>query len=141
MDVLTVGIANARRRRNQVQALAAGFGGDDDAPVSGSRAERYQVFLHVDRDTLAEEGEAGRSELEDGTRVSAETSRRLSCDTGLVGVLRGEGGEVLDVGAGGGRCPTRCGTRRSRPASQPSTARRRSHGGAPGVRESEWSGL
>ncbi len=56
------------------------------------------MLLHVDRDTLAGEGEPGRSELEDGTRVSSETSRRLACDVGLVGVLRGEGGEVLDVG-------------------------------------------
>ena len=86
------------------RALAAGFGGgdgngaEDDLPVSGSRAERYQVFLHVDRDTLSEEGEPGRSEMEDGTRVSGDTSRRLSCDVGLVGVLRGEAGEVLDVG-------------------------------------------
>ena len=68
------------------RALAAGFGarvgvgtgdGDgaevgDQAPISGSRAERYQVVLHVDAATLAEEGEPGLSELEDGTRVSAE---------------------------------------------------------------------
>ena len=54
------------------RALAAGFGGDE--VVSGSRAERYQVMLHVDEGTLEEEGEAGRSELEEGTRVSAEPS-------------------------------------------------------------------
>src|SRR5690606_12318298 len=71
------------------RALAAGFGGAGDAdpaPVSGSRAERYQVLLHVEHATLAEGGgEPGRSELEDGTRVSAETAR-LSCDAGLVEV-------------------------------------------------------
>ncbi len=75
------------------RALAAGFGngngagneagneagngngngnGDSDAPISGTRAERYQVMLHVDADTLNEEREPGLSELEDGTRVSAE---------------------------------------------------------------------
>jgi len=54
------------------------------APISGSRAERYQVVLHVDPATLQSEEEPGRSELEDGTRVSAETSRRLACDSGLV---------------------------------------------------------
>jgi hypothetical protein len=48
------------------------------------RAERYQVVLHVEPETLAADGEPGRSELEDGTRVSAETSRRLACDAGLV---------------------------------------------------------
>ncbi|NIY07538.1 MAG: DUF222 domain-containing protein, partial [Gemmatimonadetes bacterium] len=78
----------ARRRRADAlgllaeRAMAAGFGGADGrgAPVSGTRAERYQVMLHVDADTLDAEAEPGRSELEDGTRVSAETSRRLACD-------------------------------------------------------------
>ncbi len=46
--------------------------GRDDFPISGTRAERYQVVLHVDPATLAETGEPGRSELEDGVRVSAE---------------------------------------------------------------------
>jgi len=84
----------ARRRADAAgllaeRALAAGFGGDegeDDAPVSGTRAERYQVFLHVDRDTLSGHrspeasgrGEPGRSELEDGTRVSAPMKASLS---------------------------------------------------------------
>ena len=79
------------------RALAAGFGGDE-APVSGSRAERYQVMLHVERETLAEQGEPGMSELEDGTRVSAETARRIACDAGRVAVQRDSDGSVLDVG-------------------------------------------
>ena len=79
------------------RALAAGFGGDK-APVSGSRAERYQVMLHVEPDTVAEQGEPGMSELEDGTRVSAETARRLACDAGRVDVRRDADGSVLDVG-------------------------------------------
>ncbi|MEX2528385.1 MAG: DUF222 domain-containing protein, partial [Gemmatimonadota bacterium] len=97
-----------------------GQGQERDAPrtpLSGSRAERYQVILHVDRATLREGGatcdctggpgrgdgrggakdsgrvgrrktlrEPGRSHLEDGTRVSAETSRRLTCDAAVVRV-------------------------------------------------------
>ena len=61
------------------RALAAGFGAgcgsgcgsgfesgarcgaSDDAPVSGSRAERYQVVLHVEAATIKEEGEPGLS--------------------------------------------------------------------------------
>ncbi len=66
------------------RALAAGFG--EGAPISGSRAERTQVMLHVDADTLSETGEPGMSELEDGTRVCAETARRIACDTGVVQV-------------------------------------------------------
>ena len=92
-----------RRRADAVgllaeRALAAGFGAEDDVPVSGTRAERYQVMLHVDRATLARDGEPGRSELEDGTRVSAETSRRVTCDAGLVSVTHDADGQVLDVG-------------------------------------------
>ena len=34
------------------RALAVGFGGGDDAPISGNRAERYQVVLHVEAATL-----------------------------------------------------------------------------------------
>ena len=67
------------------RALAAGFG--DRTPLSGSRAQRYQVVLHVEAATLKEEAEPGLSELEDGTRVSAETARRLACDASRVEVI------------------------------------------------------
>ena len=113
------------------RALAAGFGGacgdDDEAcrehgdgardcdqgtdsviPLSGSRAGRYQVLLHVEAPTLQSNQEPGRSELEDGTRVSAETSRRLACDSSLVRITTAAAGStargsvteasVLDVG-------------------------------------------
>ena len=101
--------AAARRRADALgllaeRALAAGF---DTPPISGSRAERYQVVLHVESKTLAAtetmaaqgspagtESEPGRSDLEDGTRVSAETSRRLSCDAGLVRVSHAPGGGI-----------------------------------------------
>jgi len=77
--------------------MAAGFG--ESAPVSGTKAERYQVLLHVDSETLSEEGSGlGQSELEDGTRVSYETSRRLACDAAVVEIGRGRDGSVLDVG-------------------------------------------
>ncbi len=99
------------------RALAAGFGAvpergeggeeaeaDDEtgsearAPLSGTRAERYQVMLHVDSDTLTAEGEPGRSELEDGTRVAAETSRRLTCDAAFVAVSHAPDGSVAGAG-------------------------------------------
>ncbi len=83
------------------RALAAGFG-HVDGPVSGSRADRTQVVLHVDVSTLSERGEPGLSELDDGTRVSAETSRRMGCDTGVVrAVVAWDGGarsRILSVG-------------------------------------------
>jgi len=55
-------------------------------------------MLHVDADTLTEDGEPGQSELEDGTRVSAETSRRIACDAGLVTVAHSTDGEVIGAG-------------------------------------------
>ena len=67
-------------------------------PLSGTRAERYQVVLHVEASTLENEREPGRSELEDGTRVSAETSRRLSCDTSVVRLTKAPGGKVPHSG-------------------------------------------
>ena len=75
------------------RALAAGFAGE-----SGSRAERYQVTLHVDEATLRADGEPGRSELGDGTRVSAETSRRLSCDGAVVTLVHDAEGRIGRVG-------------------------------------------
>ena len=39
-----------------------------EVPISGTRAERYQVILHIEPATLSVDGEPGRSELEDGTR-------------------------------------------------------------------------
>ena len=79
------------------RAMEAGF---REGPVSGTRAARYQVVLHVDEDTLAdpkplwgEPPEPGRSELEDGTRVSPDTSRRISCDCAVVRVVHGREGD------------------------------------------------
>src|SRR5882762_1273917 len=65
----------------------------------GAPGERYQVVVHVDAEALADKDHAGQSVLEDGTRVSAETSRRLACDASRV-VMRHDGdGRVVEVGA------------------------------------------
>ena len=89
------------------RALAAGFGEDpaEGTDESGTRAERYQVVIHTEAATLAEEGEPGRSDL-DGVRVAAETSRRMACDAAVVEMVHGKaetrgpgsGGPVLSVG-------------------------------------------
>jgi hypothetical protein len=106
--------ARATRRRADAvgllaeRAMEAGF---EKGQVSGTMAARYQVVLHVETGTLEEEGGAGRSELEDGTRVSAETSRRISCDAGLVRVTHAQGAHHPPA-AGPGQAST--------PADQPS---------------------
>jgi len=80
------------------RALAAGFGVGDNVRVSGSRAERYQVVLHVETATVTEDQEPGQSELEDGTRVSAETARRLACDSSRVEIRHRPDGPILQLG-------------------------------------------
>ncbi len=58
----------------------------------------FHMMLHVEADTLRETGDPGLSELEDATRVSAETSRRLACDSSLVRIALGADGKVLGAG-------------------------------------------
>jgi hypothetical protein len=52
---------------------------------TGNGGERFQVMLHVDQDPLAPDG-ALAGTLDDGTRVSAETLRRVACDCGFVAI-------------------------------------------------------
>jgi hypothetical protein len=90
---------------------------------SSSTADRYQVMVHVAAETLKSGGEeisaetstgAARAEgisaetsalfqthfsyLEDGPSVSAETSRRISCDASIIRILEDEKGEPLSIG-------------------------------------------
>jgi len=65
------------------------------SPLPGG--ERYQVMVHVDAGVLAD-GRAGRSELERGPWLCAETARRLACDASVVAVVDGENGEPLNLG-------------------------------------------
>jgi hypothetical protein len=66
------------------RALARGFD-PSDAPEGASAealpmSERYTVLVHVEAD--------GGAHLEDGTRVSSETARRIACDASVVRVSR-----------------------------------------------------
>ena len=65
----------------------------------GAPAERYQVVVHVDAPALADPDEPGQSVLEGGTRVSAETSRRLACDASRVVMRHDVDGRVVEVAA------------------------------------------
>jgi hypothetical protein len=64
-------------------------------PVTGTGGERFQVMVHLDQEVLGPDG-AWAGTLEDGTRVSAETLRRVACDCGLVAT--GGDGEALNSG-------------------------------------------
>jgi hypothetical protein len=65
----------------------------------GAPGERYQVVVHVDAAVLADPDQPGQSVLEDGTRVSAETSRRLACDASRVVMRHDLDGHVVEVAA------------------------------------------
>jgi hypothetical protein len=67
-----------------------------DPGVSG---ERYQVVVHVDAPVLADPDAPGQSVLEDGVRVSAETSQRLACDASRVVMRHAADGRVVEVAA------------------------------------------
>jgi hypothetical protein len=66
---------------------------------AGASGERYQVVVHVDAPVLEDPDQPGQSVLEDGTHVSAETSRRLACDASRVVMQHGRDGRVVEVAA------------------------------------------
>jgi hypothetical protein len=98
---ISAGVAEERpiphesRRADALAQLAENFLAESDA--SSTTADRYQVVVHVDAETLHERT-AGRCEIEQGPSLPAETVRRLSCDASLLSVLENEHGEPLDVG-------------------------------------------
>ena len=65
----------------------------------GNSGERYQVVVHVDAPALADPEQPGQSVLENGTRVSAETSSRLACDASRVVMKHSADGRITEVGA------------------------------------------
>src|SRR2546425_9143214 len=60
--------------------------------------DRYQVVVHVDAPVLADTDAPGQSVLEDGTHVSAQTSRRLACDASRVVMRHDAQGRAGELG-------------------------------------------
>jgi hypothetical protein len=77
------------------RTLAPPESADRAATVAGHHL--HQVVIHLDQALLGPDGEH-EAFLDDGTRLSAEAFRRVSCDSALVAVTKGDGGAVLDVG-------------------------------------------
>ena len=81
----------AARRADALANIAETYMNNNDS--SGSTADRYQVVVHVGA------GHAGDScHLEDGPHVTAETSRRIACDSAIVAIREDENGEPLSIG-------------------------------------------
>ena len=60
-------------------------------------ADRFQVVVHVDTDTLEHGAGHGSCETETGVPLAAETARRLACDAAIVPLLE-RAGQPLSVG-------------------------------------------
>jgi hypothetical protein len=95
-------IAYSARRADALAAVAESFlteshSAAKTANSASSTADRYQVIVHVDAETLHQRT-AGRCEIEQGPAIPVETVRRLACDASLLTVLESEQGEPLDVG-------------------------------------------
>ena len=84
-----------KRRVDALADMAENYLGN--APVPSSSADRYQVVLHVSAETLTDQG-GDLSHIEEGPHVSAETSRRLCCDTGISVLTEDENGNTLNIG-------------------------------------------
>ncbi|MEX2528934.1 MAG: DUF222 domain-containing protein, partial [Gemmatimonadota bacterium] len=98
-EMAAEGTDNEMEARNAVSGGAQPTSGS--FPLSGSRAARYQVMLHVELDALREDDPtcgSGCSHLGDGVRVSHETSRRLSCDAAVVPLFLDAEGRISDTG-------------------------------------------
>ena len=85
----------SQRRADAMVTMAEGcLSGKGQA----NRGDRYLVHVHTDIETLKADGIGSESEIEDGGNVSAETSRRLCCDSGVVHWLENNKGEPLSIG-------------------------------------------
>jgi hypothetical protein len=89
------------RRADALAEMAASYLAH--GPAESSSADRYQVMLHVTAETLeqdvtAETSDDHASYLEDGPHVTAETSKRVCCDTSLSRLVEDEQGEPLSIG-------------------------------------------
>jgi hypothetical protein len=66
-------------------------------PPGAAGADRCELVVHVDAETLAGDEVRERSHLADGPTLSPETVRRLGCDAGVVRIVERDG-RPLTVG-------------------------------------------
>jgi hypothetical protein len=62
------------------------------------RSRQFEVVVHVDAAALQTEAESGQSLLQNGVRVSAETSRRIACDAQRVTLAQDKNSRALNAG-------------------------------------------
>ena len=64
---------------------------------SSSRTNSYEVVIHVEADALTDDAPGARCEIDGAGAIAPETARRLTCDSGLVGLVESNG-EPLSIG-------------------------------------------
>jgi hypothetical protein len=102
----------AARRADALTEIAETYMNNNES--SGSTADRYQVVIHVHPEGTST-AEASNIEcgsgvhpegtltaetphLEDGPHVTAETSKRIACDSTIVAIREDKNGEALSIG-------------------------------------------
>jgi len=85
-------MSEAKRARGRAEALV--YLAESRTP-DGRRRKPIDVALFADRETLAGTGVAW---FADGTALSAETARRLTCSASMIPVTAGPEGNLLDIG-------------------------------------------
>jgi len=91
----------ATRRADALERVAEEYLAQAETSRCGHRrsgGDRYMVHIHTEVDTLKSNGTGAESELEGGSNVSAETSRRMACDASAVQWRETPAGEPLSVG-------------------------------------------
>ena len=83
------------RRADAIEEMAESYLAN--GPATSSSAERYQVMLHVTAETSAS-SQMGCGEIEAGPGVTAETSKRICCDTSVSRIVADKDGEPLSIG-------------------------------------------
>lgn len=91
----------ATRRADALARISASYLESGDRPSSS--ADRYQVMVHVSAETLAPDvsAETPQNEtchIDEGPHVSAETARRLCCDTSVIRLVEDAHGAPLAIG-------------------------------------------
>jgi hypothetical protein len=91
----------SQKRADQLARVVEGFlaGVGNNRPVNDlSGGDKYMVNIHTDIETLKQDGTGVEAEIEDRSRVPAETSRRLSCDCSIVHWHENAQGDPLNIG-------------------------------------------
>jgi hypothetical protein len=86
----------AARRADALSQIAETYLNHPDN--SGSTADRYQVIVHTRAGDSVGAAIGRDSHLENGPHVSAETSKRISCDCCKTEITEDETGEPLNIG-------------------------------------------